>query len=52
MENVIDQEKRQTEEEMAKEKALKENLMRMNMYAKHVKEMNLPKIEEGSPLPK
>jgi hypothetical protein len=23
----------------------------MNMYAKHVKELNLPKIEEGSPPP-
>jgi hypothetical protein len=30
-----------------REKAVKDNVMRKNMYAKYVKEMNLPKIEEG-----
>jgi hypothetical protein len=46
------------EEDIVREKAVKENAMRKNMYAKYVKEMNLPKIEEGmqpiidrSPLP-
>ena len=46
------------EEDIVREKAVKENVMRKNMYAKYVKEMNLPKIEEAmqpiidrSPLP-
>ena len=30
----------------------KENLTKMNMYAKYVKDMNLPKIEEGGASPK
>lgn len=58
MDSVIDQDKKQIEEELIRDKAAKENVMRKNMYAKYVKEMNLPKIDEGmqpivsrSPLP-
>ena len=58
MDSVIDQDKKQIEDEIIREKAAKENINRKNMYAKYVKEMNLPKIEEGmqpvasrSPLP-
>jgi hypothetical protein len=51
MESVLEQEKRQHLEELEREKVSKENVMRKNMYAKYVKEMNLPKIEEGSKSP-
>jgi hypothetical protein len=44
MGEVIDQDRRQREDEMIREKAAKENVIRMNVYAKQVKEMNLPKL--------
>ena len=50
MESVIESEKKQTLEELEREKVAKENAMRKNMYAKYVKEINLPKIAEGSPI--
>lgn len=37
---------------MNREKAARENAMRINMYAKHVKEHNLPKLEEGGASPR
>ena len=52
MDSVIDSERKQIEEENIKEKVVKDNLSRKNMYAKYVQEMNLPKIEEtgGQPI--
>lgn len=50
MESVIEKDKKAKSEEAERERAHKELIMKQKMFAKQVKEMNLPKIEDGASL--